>query len=45
MKVCVGEGTVGAIDPAVTCANFRDVWQVWQGPLDQGAYMVVVVNR
>ena len=45
MKDCCGEGLLGANIPQVTCPNFKNVWQVWQGPLEGGAYVAVVVNR
>ncbi len=45
VKDCCGDGLLGGNIPSVTCDNFEDVWQVWQGPLEGGSYVVVVVNR
>ncbi len=45
MKDCCGDGTLGAIIPQVSCPNYRNVWQVWQGPLAGGDLVVVLVNR
>ena len=45
VKDCCGDGLMGANIPDVTCAYFKDSWQVWQGPLVGGAYVVMVLNR
>ena len=46
VKDCCGRETPlgGTITP-VTCRHFDAAWQVWTGPLEDGAYVVVVVNR
>lgn len=44
-KNCCGKGPTGAIFPQVTCPHFDKSWQIWQGPLAKGAFIVIVLNR
>ena len=44
-KNCCGKGPYGAIYPQLTCPHFSSSWQVWQGPLEHNAFVVIVLNR
>merc|ERR1711970_70824 len=45
IKDCCSHGSIGGITSPWTCYHFDHSWQVWAGPLVEGAFVVVVVNR
>ena len=44
-KHCCSKGTFGGMYPSVTCPGFQSSWQVWSGPLENGDFVVIIVNR
>lgn len=45
VKDCCSHGSTGGITSPQTCFHFAHSWQVWAGPLSEGSFVVVVVNR
>jgi alpha-galactosidase len=44
-KNCCSHGHFGGMYPSVTCLGFQKSWQIWSGPLSNGDWIVIVVNR
>ena len=45
VKDCCGKGPLGGNIPMVTCPHYYTALQIWQGHLENGAFVVVIVNR
>merc|ERR1711971_485499 len=45
VKDCCSHGPTGGLTSPQTCFHFNNSWQVWAGPLEGDAWVVVVLNR
>jgi alpha-galactosidase len=45
VRACCSHGSLGGLTAPQTCHNFHHSWQVWTGPLEGDAWVVVLVNR
>jgi len=45
VKDCCSHGPTGGLTSPQTCFHFANSWQVWAGPLEGDAWVVVVLNR
>jgi len=45
VKDCCSHGPTGGLTSPQTCLHFAHSWQVWAGPLENGSWAVVILNR
>jgi len=45
LKDCCSHGSLGGIIGGEGCFHFHHSWQVWGGPLSEGSYVILVLNR